>query len=186
MSPAIRNRIKAHRRVRAGDLVPHEFNFRAHGDDQRAALQALYQEVGFARSLLAYELPDGRLKLIDGHLRRDLDPDMEVEVEILDVTEEEARTLLLSIDPLAALAEAQEQLRTRLGELVPEVPEDLRLAWEATALAAIDSPPPASRWAKQTIPEQYAVLITCRDEPQQVELLARLHAEGLECRALLS
>jgi len=68
---------------------------------------AVYDEVGFARSLLAYELPDGRLKLIDGHLRRDLDPNMEVEVEILDVTEEEARTLLLSIDPLAALAETQ-------------------------------------------------------------------------------
>jgi hypothetical protein len=40
--------------------------------------------LGFARSLLAYELPDGRLKLIDGHLRRDIDPDMEVEVEVLD------------------------------------------------------------------------------------------------------
>jgi len=33
-----------------------------------------------------------------------MDPDMEVEVEVLDVTEEEARALLLSIDPLAARA----------------------------------------------------------------------------------
>jgi hypothetical protein len=182
----IRTRIKSHRRVRAGDLVPHEFNFRTHPGHQHAALKALYREVGFARSLLAYELPDGRLKLIDGHLRRDIDPDMEVEVEILDVTEEEARTLLLSIDPLAALAETQEQLRKRLGELVPGVPEDLRLAWEATALAAIDSPPADARRAKTSIPEQFAILVTCRDEPQQVELLARLHAEGLDCRALLS
>jgi hypothetical protein len=84
--------------------------------------------VGFARSLLVYELPDGRLKLIDGHLRRDIDPNMEVEVEVLDVTEEEARTLLLSIDPLAALAETQQQFRQRLQELVPEVPDELRLA----------------------------------------------------------
>jgi hypothetical protein len=29
-----------------------------------SALRALYAEVGFARSLLAYELPDGRLKLL--------------------------------------------------------------------------------------------------------------------------
>jgi hypothetical protein len=51
----------------------------------------------------------------------------------------------------------------------------------------IDSPPPASRWARQhNIPEQYAVLVTCRDEAQQVELLTRLHAEGLDCRALVS
>src|ERR1700693_4194342 len=75
------NRIKGHRRVRAGELVPHEWNYRLHPDAQKGALQALYQEVGFARSLLAYELPDGSLKLIDGHLRREIDPDMEGEGE---------------------------------------------------------------------------------------------------------
>jgi hypothetical protein len=69
MSTPIRNRIKGHRRVRAGDLIPRELNFRFHPDLQKAALEALYQEVGFARSLLAYELPDGRLKLIDGQAR---------------------------------------------------------------------------------------------------------------------
>jgi hypothetical protein len=181
----IRNRIKAHRRVRAGELVPHEFNFRSHADGQRAALQALYREIGFARSLLAYELPDGRLKLIDGHLRRDIDPEMEVEVEVLDVTEDEARTLLLSIDPLAALADTQHQLRDRLQELVPDVPEELRLAWEATARAAIETPP-ADRASQREPPAQFAVLIPCRDEAHQVELLVRFQGEGLECRALLS
>src|SRR5947199_2602522 len=101
----VRNRIKGHRRVRAGDLVPHELNFRTHPDEQREALLAIYQEVGFARSLLAYELPDGRLKLIDGHLRQDLAPDLIVDVEVLDVDDAEARALLLSIDPLAQLAD---------------------------------------------------------------------------------
>src|SRR3954469_2274017 len=126
----IRNRIKEHRRVRAGDLVPHEWNYRTHPEMQRDALLALYQEVGFARSLLAYELPDGRLKLLDGHLRRDLDPDMEVDVEVLDVTDEEARALLLSLDPLAALAETQEQLHDRLLELTPTASPELQTAWE--------------------------------------------------------
>jgi hypothetical protein len=181
----IRNRIKAHRRVRAGDLVPHEFNFRTHDDGQRAALAALYEQIGFARSLLAYEMPDGRLKLIDGHLRRDMDPGMEVEVEVLDVTEDEARMLLLSIDPLAALAETQQQLRDRLQEIVPEVPEALRLAWEAAARSAVDSPP-AERPPVPSLPGQFAVLIPCRDEAHQVELLARLRGDGLECKALLS
>src|SRR6516162_5975368 len=131
MSGAIRNRIKGHRRVRAGELVPHELNFRLHPDAQRAALEALYREVGFARSLLAYELPDGRLKLLDGHLRRDLDPDMEVDVEVLDVTDAEARALLLSIDPLAALAETQTQLHQRLLELTPVQSPELEQAWRA-------------------------------------------------------
>jgi hypothetical protein len=140
MSEPIRNRIQGHRRVRAGDLVPPEFNFRVHPEGQRAALQALCREVGFARSLLAYELPEGRLKLLDGHLRRDLDPDLEVDVEVLDVTDYEARALLLSIDPLAALAETQEQLHERLLELTPTDSEDLRAAWEAAARACLEGP----------------------------------------------
>jgi hypothetical protein len=69
MSDGIRNRIKGHRRVRAGDLMPHELNSRFHPEAQKAALQALYREVSFARNLLACVLPDGRLNLLDGHLR---------------------------------------------------------------------------------------------------------------------
>jgi hypothetical protein len=38
----------------------------------------------------------------------------------------------------------------------------------------------------ETVPEQRYVLVTCRDEQQQVELLGRLSGEGLECRALLA
>jgi hypothetical protein len=155
MSESICNRIKGHRRVRAGDLVPHEFNFRLHPEEQRAALQALYREVGFARSLLAYELPDGRLKLLDGHLRRDLDPDMEVDVEVLDVNDDEARALLLSIDPLAALAQTQEQLQHRLLELTPTESEDLRAVWEATARASLEAPAERTRLEVATVPEQW-------------------------------
>src|SRR5262249_42688239 len=52
----VRNRIKAHVRVRAADLVPHELNPRTHGAAQRDALAALLGEIGFARSVLAYEV----------------------------------------------------------------------------------------------------------------------------------
>jgi hypothetical protein len=186
MNEPIRNRIKSHRRVRAGDLVPHELNFRLHPEPQRAALEALYAEVGFARSLLAYELPDGRLKLIDGHLRRDLDPDMEVDVEVLDVNDDEARALLLSIDPLAALAETQEQIHRRLLEITPTDSEELAAAWQATAeghLAALSASTPLRA---VDCPAQYLILVMCRDEKQQVELLGRFGGEGLECKALLS
>src|SRR5262249_21107802 len=157
MSDPIRNRITGHRRVRAGDLVPHEWNFRLHPDQQKAALEALYREVGFARSLLAYELPDGRLKLIDGHLRRDLDPDMEVDVEVLDVTDDEARTLLLSIDPLAALAQTQEELHQRLLEITPTDSAELEAAWRAEVEAALTAEP-----APEAVmgPEQFLVLVT--------------------------
>jgi hypothetical protein len=183
MCHPIRNRIKSHRRVRAGDLVPHEYNFRLHSAAQRGAMQAIYREVGFARSLLAYELPDGRLKLIDGHLRRDMDPDMEVEVEILDVNEDEARALLLSIDPLAAMAETDTEVHQQLLKLTPTDSPELDAAWRASlnkCLEGKDDEPPA-----KPLPEQYLVLVQCRDEKQQIEVLERFTAEGLECKALL-
>jgi hypothetical protein len=183
MPDPIRNRIKGHRRVRAGDLVLPEWNFRLHPELQKAALQALYRQVGFARSLLAYELADGRLKLLDGHLRRDLDPDMEVDVEVLDVNDEEARTLLLSIDPLAALAETQQQLHDRLVTLTPTTSPELQAAWQAAAEAAAQMQPGC---AIDPGLDQYLVLVTCRDEQHQVELLTRFQREGLECKVLLS
>ena len=157
-------------------------NFRLHPELQKAALQAIYREVGFARSLLAYELPDGRLKLLDGHLRRDLDPDMEVDVEILDVTEEEARKLLLTIDPLAALAETQEQLHQRLLEMTPTDSNALAVAWQSAAAEVLEREPDRLG----PIPEQFLILVTCRDEKQQVELLGRFAAEGLECKAMMT
>jgi hypothetical protein len=183
MPDPIRNRIKSHRKVRAGDLLEHEWNFRTHPEHQKSALAAIYNEVGFARSLLAFELPDGRLKLIDGHLRRDFDPDMEVDVEILDVTEEEARALLLTIDPLAQLAQTQEQIHQRLQDITPIDDADLQALWKAQAEQLLDpSPPPEIR----ELTDQFLVLVTCRDEKEQIELLGRLQGEGRECKALLA
>ena len=117
---------------------------------------------------------------------RELNPEMEVDVEVLDVSEEEARALLLSIDPLAALAETQEQLRDRLLELAPAESEELRAAWEEAARKCLEVATPTGGPGPADIPAQYLVLVTCRDEKHQVEVLQRLAGDGLECRALLS
>src|SRR5262249_36931176 len=162
--------------VRAGELVPHEWNYRLHPEGQRAALQAIYQEVGFARSLLAFELPDGRLKLIDGHLRRGIDPGMEGGGEGLGGSGEEERALLLSIDPLAALAQTQTQLAERLVAITPAEHEELRQAWEAAARQSALALARQRKPIRQGVVEQYLVLVTCRDEAQQVELVARFQA----------
>ncbi len=189
---AIRNRIRRHVRVRAGDLVPHELNARRHPQAQRRALRALYEEVGFARSLLAYELPDGRLKLIDGHLRKDLAPDMLVEVEVLDVNDEEARRLLLSIDPLAALAEYDRGTLDELRRLTDSPSDDLTNLWRSIAASetAVAEELEEARRASPRPPavaaEQYLILVECADEATQLGLLERFQKEGLACRALLS
>jgi hypothetical protein len=112
---------------------------------------------------------------------------MVVDVEVLDVNDDEARALLLSIDPLAALAHTQQQLQDRLLEITPVSDADLRAAWDAAAnpeLARLLTEPP--RPGIVNVPEQWLVLVTCRDEKQQTELLARFQREGLECKALVS
>jgi hypothetical protein len=103
-----------------------------------------------------------------------------------DVTEDEARALLLSIDPLSARAQTQEQLRDRLEELTPAVSPELQAAWQAATEASLGEHSARKRPRAQVIAEQFLVLITCRDEKHQVELLRRFQGEGLECRALLS
>jgi len=95
--------------VRARDLLPNPKNWRKHPKAQADALRGLLAEVGYADALLARELPDGRLQLIDGHLRAETTPDSEVPVLILDVTEAEADKILLTLNPLGAMAEADSE-----------------------------------------------------------------------------
>ena len=72
-------------------------------------MSALLGEIGYADALIARDTPDG-LVLIDGHLRAETTPDSIVPVLVLDVTEDEADKLLLTLDPLAAMAEADKGL----------------------------------------------------------------------------
>jgi hypothetical protein len=58
--------------------------------------------------LLGRILPDGKVGLIDGHLRKSVAPTMEVPVLIVDLNDEEADKLFLTLDPLASMAEADQ------------------------------------------------------------------------------
>jgi hypothetical protein len=102
----IKDRVRELRRVAARDLLPHPKNWRRHPKVQVDALRGLLVEVGYADALLARELPDGRLMLVDGHLRAETTPDAEVPVLVLDLSAEEAEKVLVTLDPLAALAES--------------------------------------------------------------------------------
>src|SRR3990170_1231517 len=102
----VRDRIKELRRVRAAELRPNPRNWRTHPSQQQDALRGVLAEVGYADALLARELPDGSLMLVDGHLRAETTPEAIVPVLVLDVDEQEADKILLTLDPLAAMATA--------------------------------------------------------------------------------
>src|SRR5882724_13616306 len=114
----IRDRVVELRRIKASELVANPKNWRRHPKEQAAALRGLLAEVGYADALLARELEDGRLMLIDGHLRAETTRNAMVPVLVLDVTEAEADKLLLTLDPLAAMALADREQVIALLEVV--------------------------------------------------------------------
>jgi hypothetical protein len=132
----IRNRVKALRTVKASELAPNPKNWRTHPKAQQDALRGILAEVGYADALLARELPDGSLMLVDGHLRAETTPDQEVPVLILDINEAEADKLLLSLDPLAALAETNAQALDALLREVDTGSEGLQQMYADMAEAA--------------------------------------------------
>ena len=129
----IRDRIKELRRVRARDLLANPKNWRVHPKAQTAALRGLLAEVGYADALIARELTDGRLQLIDGHLRAETTPSAMVPVLILDVSEEEADKILLTLDPLAGMAESDSE---RLQALLNNVRTDSKAVGQLFARIA--------------------------------------------------
>jgi ParB-like chromosome segregation protein Spo0J len=113
----VANRIVELRNVRAADLEADPLNWRTHPERQRAAVTEMLEEIGFADALIAREAGDGTLVLIDGHLRAELADDAVVPVLVLDVSETEAAKLLLTIDPLSAMADLD---RAKLDALLVE------------------------------------------------------------------
>ena len=113
----LRDRIKELRRVSASDLKPNPKNWRTHPKSQQEALRGLLEEIGIADACIARETADGSLVLIDGHLRADTFAEgTQVPVLVLDVTEQEADKLLITLDPLAAMAGIDaSQLASLLG-----------------------------------------------------------------------
>ena len=114
----IKDRIKELRRVKASELHASPKNWRTHPEGQVNALRGILAEIGYADAILARELPDGTLEIVDGHMRAELDPDQELPVLVLDLNEDEANKLLTVLDPLAAMAESNKEA---LGQLLLEI-----------------------------------------------------------------
>ena len=182
-----RDRIKELRRVRASQLRPNPKNWRTHPAGQQDALRGVLAEIGYADALLARELPDGTLELIDGHLRAETTPEVEVPVLVLDVDDAEADKLLAVLDPLAAQAGIDitlfERLRKGIQTASPAVKALLeRVAQQQTAVTQR-----ASRAEERPveIPESFQLVVECDDEEQQRDLFEELTSRAYKCRVLM-
>lgn len=182
----IRDRIRELRRVKASQLRPHPKNWRTHPAAQQNALRGVLAEIGYADALVARELPDGSLELIDGHLRAETTPDAEVPVLVVDLDDDEAAKLLAVLDPLAGLAETNEEMLSELlGQVetesaaLRELLDGMLRVPELAADGAVQEPPP-----EVELRDAYQVVIECRDEAEQQAVYERMTEEGYKCRLL--
>ena len=187
----IRDRVVELRRVKASELHANRNNWRRHPEVQRAALTGLLNEIGYADALLARQTSDG-LELIDGHLRADLTPDATVPVLVLDLDEKEADKLLATLDPLAAMAEADIGAFERLVEGVETSDMAVQGLIAAVAGGELRALAPMSTDELPPIPdddlyrEQYGVIVICEDEADQAAIYERLRDQGLNCRVVVT
>jgi hypothetical protein len=183
----IRDRVKELRRIRAADLRPNPRNWRTHPSAQQDALRGLLAEVGYADALLVRELPDGGLMLVDGHLRAETTPDAVVPVLVLDVDEAEGDKILLTLDPLAAMATTSDE---KLRELLADVQTEnaaVRSLLDQLANENADAEKLVAHLADRpevNVPESYQVVVECRDEDDQQNIYERMRSEGYRCRVL--
>lgn len=176
----MRDRILGFSRVPASSLMPHPDNWRRHPDLQRRVLADLLQEIGMADALLVRELHDGRLQLLDGHLRAETCGDQLVPVLMLDLDDAEAAKLIASLDPLASLAESdQAAWETLRQSFVTESDALERMFQQMFSHESEEEFAP-----EKSLTESFSLMVECRDEADQRDLYERLVGEGFSCRVL--
>lgn len=189
---SIRNRIAEVIQVRGADLEPCRLNWRKHPANQRDAMAGVLREVGAADVLKAWRRPDGKLELIDGHLRAEQAPDHVWTVAVLDVTEAEARYLLATHDTLGAMAQPDAAILDGLlremnsgdsavQQMLAELADSAGLyTGEGAGVEDCDGSP--------KLPDdlEYRIIVKCQNEMQQLAIIEQLESEGIECQPLIS
>ncbi len=118
--PSIVNRIVAYGTKPADQFQANPMNWRTHPEAQRTALAGILESVGWAAPVIE-NVRTGHL--IDGHERvwQALQAGVEVPYVQVDVSENEERTLLTTLDPIGALADTD---REKLAALMADVRSD--------------------------------------------------------------
>lgn len=125
-------------------LIPHPDNWRIHGDTQRAAINDILTDIGWAGCTLVNVNSN---HILNGHLRQEeaIKVGSEIPVLWIDVTEEEELTLLATIDPMSTMAgtdwsklsEIQSRVAGAISESVATLVEDVK----EQGMGAVDLPP---------------------------------------------
>jgi hypothetical protein len=168
-------------------------NWRTHPPAQIKALRAMIGQVGYAGAVLLNETTG---HLIDGHARvSSAPPDEVLPVLVGRWTLEQERQILVSLDPLAAMAQADAE---KLAELTADMDLEGDLAGLAEQLDQMEAggdedsppgePPPnapiAGGGGSGSAENAFLVVVECRDEQHQERVRDLLVQAGEQPRLM--
>jgi ParB-like chromosome segregation protein Spo0J len=146
MATTWRNRIVRSGSAPLAEIIANPANWRQHPKLQADALSSVLAEVGYVQQVIINER-SGRL--VDGHLRVELAErhgEASVPAVWVDLSDDEERLILATLDPLGALAETN---RDALGALLGDLAErgdalgDMLAGLAASVATAEVTPPEA-------------------------------------------
>ena len=121
MSTLIKNRIEGQEEVNPEELLAHPFNWRVHPKEQQKALQSSLDKIGWVKQVIVNKKTN---HVVDGHLRVNIalrNGEEKIPVVYIDVSKEEEKIILASVDPLVSLGVADEDM---LQDLIKDVELD--------------------------------------------------------------
>ncbi|MEW8076004.1 MAG: ParB/RepB/Spo0J family partition protein, partial [Candidatus Sedimenticola endophacoides] len=116
-----KDRITGQGKESPDQLLANPNNWRKHPKHQQEALKGVLEDIGWIQQVIVNQTTG---HLIDGHLRVELsrrEGETEVPVIYVDLTEEEEKLALATIDPLSALAETDQVM---LDQLIADIDTD--------------------------------------------------------------
>jgi hypothetical protein len=128
-----RNRVIEVKQMSIVELMANENNWREHPDTQRKVMRTILEEIGIAGTLLAYysDRNDGKLTMIDGHLRKELGEKEVWPVCITDLNDKEADSLLTLYDSVGAMSTTNRDKLRAIIENRKDENEKLKSAFDA-------------------------------------------------------
>lgn len=197
-----RNRIQRYGELSPDEIIANPDNWRTHPPEQLLALEGALESIGWVQDVLINTVTG---HMVDGHARVLLAKkhhQPSVPVKYVSLTPEEERQVLLTLDPITTLANANSEMLNRL--LADFHPRSDKLSGLVTSLQAAanqalsqqttttDSEGSSSTTSSETsgpeLPanldsnyhEQYGVIVICADEAEQEMTYADLQAAGYE------
>ncbi len=181
------NRIVGHGEEDPEQLLANPGNWRIHPQFQQDALRGAIKEVGFIRSVTVNRTTG---HVVDGHLRVLLAmraDEKSISVEYIEISEEEERKALATLDPIAAMAVPDDNA---LSELIDEISfesaalqelmeqqRDLYSLGEGEEIELDEEEKPLVEQAVQLRPQREYCVIVCETEEEWSKLQEVLSLE---------